>query len=198
MQTPETQATTKTDKVPAKIGRPTVMTPETCDEIVERLSNGETLSAICRDPEMPGRSTVTYHKAENSVFAERYMQARQEQMDTWADQTVDIADDGTTDYIVKKGRNGVEYEAVDQEHIQRSRLRVDTRMRLMALIAPHAYGEKVSHEHTGEVIHTVQISDRERMRRFVLFMLEDQASGATIDGELAGPVAESQPELQST
>lgn len=197
LQTKETQAPNDVDKVPAKIGRPTVMTPETCELICERLSNGETLSAICRDPKMPGRSTVTYYRAENSVFAERYTRARLAQMDTWADQTVEIADDGTTDYITRTGRNGVEYEAVDQEHIQRSRLRVDTRLRIMAVVAPHTYGEKVSHEHGGEVIHTVKISDRERMRRFVLFMLEDQASGATIEGELAGPQAESQPELQS-
>lgn len=168
----------------AKIGRPTVMTPEVQDTIVERLIMGDTLSAICRDHDMPGRSTVIYYKnrAENSAFAARYAQARLDQMDTWGDQSIDIADDGTTDYITKTGRNGVEYQAVDQEHIQRSRLRVDTRMRLMAVLAPHVYGERVQVDHTGDVAVTVQLSDRERMRRFALFMLEDQAAGVTIDG----------------
>lgn len=172
-----------------KIGRPTVMTPETCDKIIERLIMGDTLSAICRDLDMPGRSTVIYYKnrAENSAFAARYAQARLDQMDTWGDQSIDIADDGTTDYITKIGRNGVEYEAVDQEHIQRSRLRVDTRMRLMAVIAPHTYGERVTHDHSGEVEVVVKLSDRERMRRMALFLLEDQAAGVTIDGELVSP-----------
>ena len=193
MQTKDTQTQAPANKKPAKIGRPTVMTPETCTKIIERLILGETLSSICRDPDMPGRSTIIYYKnkAENSAFANRYAQARLAQMDTWADQTIDIADDGTTDYIIKKGRNGVEYEAVDQEHIQRSRLRVDTRLRIMAVVAPHTYGEKVAHEHGGEVIHKIELSDRERMRRMALFMLEDRAAGATIDGELAGPMAES-------
>ena len=183
------QATTTANKEPSKkIGRPvTVMTPENCEQVIERLTNGETLSAICRDPEMPARSTILYYRnaPENSAFADSYAQARLAQMDTWADQVIDIADDGTTDYIVKTGRNGVEYTAVDQEHIQRSRLRTDTRLRLMAVIAPHTYGERVDHKHTGEVVHTVELSDRERMRRFALFILEDKAAGVTIEGELA-------------
>jgi hypothetical protein len=166
------------------------MTELACDQIIERLETGETLSAICRDPAMPGRSTVLRHRDKNPAFGVRYADARLDQMDTWADQTIDIADDGTTDYIVKTGRNGVEYEAVDQEHIARSRLRVDTRMRLMAVIAPHTYGERQTVEHTGSVDHVVKLSDRERMRRFALFMLEDQAAGVTIDGELAPPKAQ--------
>jgi len=142
---------------------------------------------------MPSYSTVIYFKNrdENSAFLTRYIQARRDQMDTWGYQSVDIADDGTTDYITKKGRNGVEYEAVDQEHIQRSRLRVDTRMRLMAVIAPHTYGERVAHDHSGEIEHVVKLSDRERMRRLALFLLEDQAEGMTIDGELAAPKPQS-------
>ncbi len=77
------------------------------------------------------------------------------------------------------GRNGVEYEAVDQEHIQRSKLRVETRLRIMAVVAPHAYGPKVEHDHSGEVQVTHTIDDRERMRRFALFLMEDeQASPA--------------------
>jgi len=183
-----TQSASKTrSKTGTKIGRPTVMTVGIQATICERLMGGETLSGICRDKGLPARQTVIAFKnlPENSAFAAAYAQARLDQMDTWADETVGIADDGTTDYITKVGRNGVEYEAVDQEHIQRSRLRVDTRFRLMALLAPHTYGERQTNELKVVVAVQVDISDRERMRRMALFMLEDQAAGLAIDGELA-------------
>jgi len=142
---------------------------------------------------MPATTTVYRWKDENAAFRDSVTRARHNQMHTWADECVTISDDGTTDYIIKKGRNGVEYEAVDQEHIQRSRLRVDTRLRLMAAVAPHLYGDRVEVKHSGEVSHTHSISDRERMRRMALFLLEDQAAGALIEGT----ATEAEPEVQS-
>ena len=167
---------------PALIGRPPYA-PEIADTVIERLAGGETLVAICRDQDMPSTTTVYRWRDENSVFRDRFTQARHDQMDVWGDECVAIADDGTTDYITKVGRNGVEYEAVDQEHIQRSRLRVDTRLRLMAVIAPHAYGPKVEHDHTGVVAVQHELSDKERARRMALFLTENR--GMTIEGELA-------------
>lgn len=96
-------------------------------------------------------------------------------MEVWADEIVEIADDSTLDVVTKEGRNGATYQAVDQENIQRARLRVDTRKFLMAKIAPSSFGDKV--EVTGQVehTHTVDISDRERMRRLATFMVQDAA-----------------------
>jgi hypothetical protein len=37
----------------SRIGRPTLKTPELCAEICRRISEGETLTNICRDPGMP-------------------------------------------------------------------------------------------------------------------------------------------------
>ena len=176
-----------------KIGRPTLCTPENCDEIIERLTNGETLTGICRDKHLPARTTILLYRNKNPRFADRYARARRDQMDVWSDEIIDISDDGTTDYVIKKGRNGVEYEAVDQEHIQRSRLRVDTRKFLMAKIAPHVYGDHVEVKHSGDVTVQHEISDRECMRRMALFLLEDQAGGALIEGV----ATEAEPEVQS-
>ena len=163
------------------VGRPTVCTPENCDEIIERLTNGETLSGICRDPKLPARTTILYYRNKNPAFADRYARARRDQMEKWEDEIIDISDDGTTDYITKIGQNGAEYQAVDQEHIQRSRLRVDTRKFLMAKIAPHVYGDHVEVKHGGDVTVQHEISDRERMRRMALFLLEDQELGTVIE-----------------
>ena len=163
------------------VGRPSMCTPEVCDEIIERLSNGETLSQMCREPGMPKRTTVLKWRDKNPQFADRYARARRDQMETWSDEIIEISDNGTTDYITKVGRNGVEHEAVDQEHIQRSRLRVDTRKFLMAKIAPHLFGDRLAVEHTGGMIVKHELSDRERMRRMALFLMEDQAAGTVIE-----------------
>ena len=173
-----------------KIGRPSIFTDELARSICEELEAGTTLLELCRRPDMPAVCTVYRWKDENPVFREDVTRARHNQMHTWADECVSISDDGTTDYIVKKGRNGVEYEAVDQEHIQRSRLRVDTRLRLMATVAPHLYGEQVSVQHSGAVTVQHELSTRERMRRMALFLLEDRGAGALIEGEASPPAPE--------
>ena len=42
----------------AKMGRPTIFTPELAREIPTRLAEGESLRKICADEHMPARSTV--------------------------------------------------------------------------------------------------------------------------------------------
>ena len=163
-------------------------------EICARIAAGESLTHVCKDPALPARHTVTKYlvsdAGEESGFRSRYAAARESLLDVYADDIIGIADDGTTDYIMKIGRNGHEYEAVDQEHIQRSRLRVDTRKWLMSKLAPRKYGDRVEHEHLGEVTVTHELSDRERMRRMALFLMEDQAAGTVIEhgaGEVSDP-----------
>jgi hypothetical protein len=68
------------------------------------------------------------------------------QMELMATEILDIADDGSNDtYETDDG------EKVNQDHINRSRLRVDTRKWLMSKLAPKKYGEKVQQEVTGNI-----------------------------------------------
>lgn len=154
------------------------------DQICGRMAEGETLRQVCRDPAMPARSTVYRWLSKESLFSDQYAQARELLVEAWADEIIDIADDGTTDYITKVGRNGAEYEAVDQEHIQRSRLRVDARRWLLSKLNPGQYGDHMEVEHTGALDHRHSITDEETVRRLALFLLESPA-GTVIDGEAA-------------
>ncbi len=163
------------------VGRPTTFSKEIAETICARMAEGESLRAICRDHYMPHRSSVYQWLRKNAAFADLYTQARELLVEHWGDELLEISDDGTTDYVIKKGRNGTEYEAVDQEHIQRSRLRVDTRKWLMSKLAPRKYGDHIDVEHTGGLTVTHELSDRERMRRMALFLMEDQAAGTVIE-----------------
>lgn len=153
--------------------------------ICDRIANGESLRQVCRDQSMPAKSTVMRWLGEKPECRDQYARARELLTEHWADEILEIADDGATDMVEKTGRNGATYMAVDQEHIQRSRLRVDARKWLMSKLQPKKYGDRVDVEHGGAVVveHVASLSDREKMRRFALFMLEDQAAGAIIDGE---------------
>jgi hypothetical protein len=174
-------------------GRPSAVTHAAQLEICARLAQGESLNKICKDKAMPSRASVMRalhgESPEFSEFRVQYARARDSLLDVYADQIIDIADDGTTDYVIKTGRNGHEYEAVDQEHIQRSRLRVEARKWILSKLKPETYGDKligaVEHQHSGRVDVT-DMTEREKMRRFALFMMEDQRANA-VDGEVAGP-----------
>ena len=189
-QTKEAQAATKVERKKPTTGRPSTYTPEVGDIICAKIASGQSMRSVCLEPGMPGRATIHRWRSKNPAFDAQYAQAREMLYELWADEITEIADDSTTDMVIKTGRNGATYEAVDQEHIQRSRLRVDTRRWLLSKLMPKQFGDRIGVEVGGEVVHKLELSDRERMRRFALFMLEDRAAGVTIDGELAAPKPE--------
>lgn len=118
------------------------------DEIIERISSGEPLRQICRDPHMPKWRTVYewLKTAENAVdvstdennFFARFALARCLGEDAIAQECLEIADDASNDYM--DTRYG---PRVDKEHIQRSKLRIETRLKLLAKWNPKRYGERV-------------------------------------------------------
>jgi hypothetical protein len=196
--TKASQAKDTKKTVKRKPGRPTVMTEATQLEICARMGAGENLTQVCRDPAMPGRTTVTNYLLgggpEHLRFRELYAAAREALLDVYAGQIISISDDGTTDYVMKTGRNGHEYQAVDQEHIQRSRLRVDSRKWLLSKLRPDQYGDKVGTEVSVNVAvaHDISsLSEREKMRRFALFMVEDQRQPAGETVVISEPLKES-------
>lgn len=56
-------------------GRPTDYSAEMADKILRRLAEGESVTDICKDPEMPVRSTVFLWSATRKEFSERYLLA---------------------------------------------------------------------------------------------------------------------------
>jgi len=67
------------------------MTPKTFDIICERIACGESLRAICRDPDMPGVGVVLKWVEKTPDFREQYMRAREASADADADAVGDIA-----------------------------------------------------------------------------------------------------------
>src|ERR1700722_17354578 len=108
--------TAASDRAP--VGRPTDYSLEISKAICLRLMGGESLNSICRHSDMPCKTTVYEWLQERTEFADKYRTSREYQADTYADESVDIADDGTNDYVERKNAEGeVTGYVADQEHI---------------------------------------------------------------------------------
>ena len=143
-----------TDKANKLTGRPSSYTQAIGDEICERLCNGESLRAICLPDDMPSRSAVFRWLGDdgNLSFRNQYTRAREEQADTIFDECLQIADDATNDYMDRQTSDGTTGDKVlNGEHIQRSRLRIDTRKWMAGKMRPKKYGEKLELEHSGKL-----------------------------------------------
>jgi hypothetical protein len=82
---------------------------------------------------------------------------------------LDIADDGTNDFITKTSSDGTEFEVVNTEHIQRSKLRIDTRKWNLSKMQPKKYGEKLDLTTNNESLNTQQPMTVEQAKK----LLED-------------------------
>lgn len=133
----------------ATTGRPSSYTSEAAAFICEQLAEGKSLREICRAEDMPSKSSVMRWLASNTEFRDHYARARELQAEHYLDEIVEIADDGSNDWMERQKEDGSVTTVVDHEHISRSKLRVDSRKWVMSKMAPKKYGDKIMQEHSG-------------------------------------------------
>lgn len=127
----------------SKMGRPTLRTPEVVATILEGLSNGQTLVSLCSCEGMPSPSTFRSWAREDAQLSADFARARDDGFDAIADSILEIVDDGRNDFM--EGQDG--QPAYNAEHVQRSKLRAETRLKLLAKWDPRRYGERVAVDH---------------------------------------------------
>ena len=122
---------------------------------------------------MPNQSTVFRWLADDryASFRERYARAREAQADALFDEMLDIADDGSNDWVERKREDGSTDSVIDHEHVQRSKLRIDARKWMAGKLRPKVYGDKmiVGGDEANPIV-TKDVSDTEAARR-IAFML---------------------------
>lgn len=126
------------------MSRPTDYTPELAAEICSRLSTGESMRTVCSADDMPNRSSVFLWLAKYPEFSDQYAKAKEEAAEAMAEEMLDIADNGSNDYMDDNHGDDKGYK-VNGEAIQRSRLRVDVRKWYLSKIKPKKYGDKIQH-----------------------------------------------------
>jgi hypothetical protein len=135
--------------------------PEIAEEILVRMSGGESLRTICADDGYPCRRTVTrWAVRDTEGFADRYAAARRAGVESRIEDANEIAAERPT-YTDEAG-----VTRIDAAGIQRNRLRCDqAKWEASHLLrggikpsAPLDYGDKIQAELSGEL--GVSIADR--------------------------------------
>lgn len=156
-------------------------------EILPTAISQEQLEAICRGM-IDGNSTRTMCKTENvarSTFyiwlnkwatpeqLDHYAQAMHLRADGLLDETTDISDDSTQD----RGISAAGVPFVNHEHINRDRLRVDTRFKLAEKMNPQKYGARQQITGAdGGAIKTEDVTNPVDIARKVAFLLAKGAA----------------------
>ncbi len=143
-------------------GRPTIYTEAIAAEICDRLAQGESLRTICSDEHIPARVTIhDWILKDRSSFANRYTQARDIGLDYVADEVMDIADNGTNDWMERNAQDNPGW-TINGEALGRSRLRFDARRWYLSKLAPKRYGDSSKVELSGQV--TINDMTEDEMR----------------------------------
>lgn len=130
------------------VGRPSGYTQEIADEICTQLAEGNSLRTVCKAESMPCVKTVFTWLRIYPEFLQQYEKAKEESADLHAEDMLDIADNGSNDWMSANDPENPGFK-LNGEHINRSRLRVDTRKWIASKLKPKKYGDKSTTELTG-------------------------------------------------
>jgi len=126
------------------VGRPTDYSLELAAKFCAELACGTSVMTICLDESMPCRKTIYLWLAKHEEFLHMYTRAKEDGADAIFDETLDIADDGSNDWMdIRNNKGEVIKTVVDKEAVMRSKLRVETRKWYLSKIKPKKYGEAV-------------------------------------------------------
>ena len=134
-------------------GRPTRYTKVLGEALCLEIAKGKSLRKACAEhPDLDASTVIGWVlNPNNAAFSKQYAHARRIQAELRGDEIFDIADDATLDQtkeVIGTTEDGkpIEIKHVDHEHIQRSKLRVDTRKWYLSKVLPKVYGDKVEGE----------------------------------------------------
>lgn len=117
-----------------------------CDQLATTSNGiGTILRSGYQGKDLPSYSSIMAWLDADEKLLDRYTRAKEAQADFMADEILDIADDGSNDWMERhdKDGNNVGWQ-VNGEHVQRSRLRIESRKWLASKLKPKKYGEKTT------------------------------------------------------
>lgn len=126
------------------------------DKIYGLISGGDSVRNILRDSKLPTQDTFYKWIGADEKEAESYVRACETRQEGIFEDIINIADDGTNDYMtITKGNET--YNVEDKEVTQRSKIRIDARKWMLGKMNPSKYGDKIHTEHSGKVETTEQV-----------------------------------------
>ena len=132
---------------------------ELAAKVLDLLAQSGSLRRVCRELGVSRNSIIPWVVDNTDGFGDAYARAKEHGIDTLVEETLDIADDGSNDYM--ETEHG---PALNSESIQRSKVRVETRRWLAERLAPRRYGLRQGLDVTSSD-GTLQMDDTARSAR---------------------------------
>jgi terminase small subunit-like protein len=130
------------------LARPTISSPELAESICAQFAEGKTLRSICSG--MPSVWTVIRWRREKPEFAALFSDAQESYEQVLFDEMLVHSGDRKGDWVEKKNGRGDTFIAVDYDHINRSKLEVETRAKILAKLNPQKFGDRQQIDSTVE------------------------------------------------
>lgn len=130
-----------------------VYSAEIAEKICEEIAtSSKSMKTICAELNLRVPTVLNWlsegHEGHRPDFCKMYARAKEMQADYMAEEMLDIADDGSNDFMtITKGDET--YEVENKEWTSRSKLRLDTRKWIASKLKPKKYGDRL--ELDGEI-----------------------------------------------
>ena len=114
------------------------------DTLLAGISLGKSVRKMCAQTGISQRALWNWLAADEELMRQ-YQRAKELCVDAYAEEIIEISDDGSNDmHVDEKGR-----EVVNREVLARAQLRIDARKWYAARLAPRKYGDKLPVTHEG-------------------------------------------------
>lgn len=122
--------------------------------IISYIENGASLRSVLRKDNMPSSSTFFIWIEEDIEKSKQYVRATEKRAESIFEDILSIVDENTNDVItLEDGR-----EIVNNDVIQRARLRMDARKWMLGKMHPKKYGDKIDVTSDGQKIQSIPSS----------------------------------------
>jgi hypothetical protein len=120
----------------SKMGRPKEYPDDSpvWQYLIDRISDGRSLSSVLREDDMPVWSTVQLRIEQDEKFKAKYEKAIQDRADRLADDIMDLADETMPEHLQGPGASA---------WVQQKRLQVDARKWIASKLKPRTYGDRL-------------------------------------------------------
>jgi GT2 family glycosyltransferase len=125
------------------------------------VAEGVSLSNVLKRDGMPDHSTFWRWHMDDEDIRDNLARARENGVEVHFDACIDIADETSNDTVT--GEDGV--DRPNTEWISRSKLRIETRIKMAQMIKPRKYGPKLDMTSGGEPIDLAGILSGRRKKR---------------------------------
>lgn len=133
-----------------QMGRPILYTKELAQEICDEISSSSKgLSTLCvENSHWPSKRNILRWTKINEDFCHQYAIAKKQQVESLIDDIIEIADDSSQDFFEDDSGK----KKINLEHINRSKLRIDTRKWIACKLVPKIYGDRTQPENVVDIV----------------------------------------------